>query len=208
MITLYDILDATCDTLFVESAGMTSTKRIDKSHQDARIVFCAVSVRCGFSYAAVGNMINRSKQSVSGYILKANTTTDYEDGIKKVKARAGIIAESQPVRQPEKPEKKTCIFKDSLFENVRTVKVKRRVYFVGSDVAKVLGYANPRRTISKYCRCVQKRYVPHPQNAHKQIIVSVIPAADVYRLVAKSKLPSAKQLEKQMFDEMQQSAQE
>ncbi len=72
----------------------------------------------------------------------------------------------------------------------------------GSDVAKALGYANSRKAIIDHCRCVTKRYIPHPQSPNKQIEVSFIPEADVYRLICHSKLPKAQEFEKWVFEDV------
>lgn len=72
----------------------------------------------------------------------------------------------------------------------------------GSDVAKALGYARPNDAISAHCRCTVKRRIPHPQSPSKQLEVSFIPEADVYRLICHSKLPSAMAFEKWVFEDV------
>ena len=41
---------------------------------------------------------------------------------------------------------------------VRVVMVDGQPWFVGKDVAEVLGYANPADAIAKHCKGVAKRY--------------------------------------------------
>ncbi len=94
------------------------------------------------------------------------------------------------------------IFKNEQFGEIRTIEENGKVLFCASDIAKALGYSNPRDAISKHCRCVAKRDVPHPQNPNKQIEMSFIPEGDVYRLIAHSKLPSAEKFESWVFDEV------
>lgn len=72
----------------------------------------------------------------------------------------------------------------------------------GSDVAKALGYARPNDAISAHCRCTVKRRIPHPQSPSKQLEVSFILEADVYRLICHSKLPSAMAFEKWVFEDV------
>ena len=72
----------------------------------------------------------------------------------------------------------------------------------GSDVAKALGYARPNDAISAHCRCTVKRRIPHPQSPSKQLELSFIPEADVYRLICHSKLPSAMAFEKWVFEDV------
>ena len=88
------------------------------------------------------------------------------------------------------------------FGNMRTVIHDEKVLFCASDIAKSLGYRNPRKAISDHCRYVTKRDVPHPQSPNKTISMSFIPEGDVYRLIAHSKLTSAERFEKWIFDEV------
>lgn len=83
------------------------------------------------------------------------------------------------------------IYSNDTFGSVRTVYEGDDVLFCASDVAKALKYSNPRDAVSRHCRCVVKRYIPHPQSPDKQIEVSFIFEPDLYRLIFSSKLPDA-----------------
>lgn len=88
------------------------------------------------------------------------------------------------------------------FSEVRTVEENGKILFCATDVAKVLGYSNPRDAISRHCRHVVKYDAPHPQSVEKFIEMSFIPEGDVYRLIVRSQLPSAERFEKWLFDEV------
>ena len=92
------------------------------------------------------------------------------------------------------------VFQNEKFGQVRTIEEDEKVLFCGADVAKALGYTNPRDAIARHCRCVMKRDVPHPQNKTKMIEMSFISEGDVYRLIAHSKLPAAQEFEHWLFD--------
>lgn len=94
------------------------------------------------------------------------------------------------------------IFNSPEFGQVRTIEEDGKVLFCGSDVAKALGYKNPSKALSDHCRCVTKRYIPHPQAPDKTIEMSFIPEGDIYRLAAKSELPGADKFESWIFDEV------
>lgn len=94
------------------------------------------------------------------------------------------------------------IFENSEFGAVRTVAVGDKTYFVASDVAKALGYANPHDAIIKHCRWVAKCEVPHPQSKTKTLEINVIPEGDLYRLISNSELQNAQKFESWMFDEV------
>ena len=84
------------------------------------------------------------------------------------------------------------VFENQEFGSVRTdVDEKGKVWFCGSDVAKALGYTNPRKALTDHCRSVTKRYAPHTQSPNKTIEMGFIPESDIYRLVFGSKLSNA-----------------
>lgn len=94
------------------------------------------------------------------------------------------------------------IFTDEKFGSIRAIEESGRVLFCGSDVARALGYARPNDAIVDHCRCTVKRRIPHPQSPDKEIGMAFIPEGDVYRLIARSKLPSAERFERWIFDEV------
>lgn len=93
------------------------------------------------------------------------------------------------------------VFSNPEFGKLRTVEEGDKIFFVASDVANMLGYKNPRKAVSDHCRCVTKRYVPHPQGKGT-LEVNAIPEGDVYRLIVSSKLPAAEKFERWVFDEV------
>lgn len=85
------------------------------------------------------------------------------------------------------------------FGEVRTLEENGEVLFCASDVAKALGYARPNDAVSQHCRATVKRRSPI---SGKMQDINFIPEGDVYRLIARSKLPSAEQFERWVFDEV------
>ena len=92
---------------------------------------------------------------------------------------------------------------EQLFNEIRTIEQEDgKILFCATDIAKLLGYGNPRDAISRHCRYVGKHDVPHPQSENKTIELGFIPEGDVYRLIVRSTLPSAEKFEKWLFDEV------
>lgn len=60
--------------------------------------------------------------------------------------------------------------------------------FLANDIAKALGYSNPRKALADHCKGVTKRDTPTSSGIQA---VSFIPESDVFRLVMRSKLPQA-----------------
>lgn len=94
------------------------------------------------------------------------------------------------------------IFSNPEFGSIRTLDEDGKVLFAATDVAKALGYSNPHDAISKHCRYLVKREVPHPQAPDKLIELNFIPEGDVYRLITHSNLPDAEKFEHWLFDDM------
>lgn len=94
------------------------------------------------------------------------------------------------------------IFSNPQFGSIRTLDEDGKVLFAATDVAKAPGYSNPHDAISKHCRYLVKREVPHPQAPDKLIELNFIPEGDVYRLITHSNLPDAEKFEHWLFDDM------
>lgn len=95
-----------------------------------------------------------------------------------------------------------AIIENSEFGSIRILEEDGRIYFCGSDAAKILGYANPPAALKRHCRYRTKRYTPHPQSPGKMMSMEFIPEGDLYRLIIHSKLPSAERFERWVFDEV------
>lgn len=73
-------------------------------------------------------------------------------------------------------------------------------YFPASDCAKLLGYSNPYGAITKHCKSCSKRAVDDA--AGKKQEINFITEGDLYRLIVRSRLPSAEKFEKWLFEEV------
>lgn len=91
------------------------------------------------------------------------------------------------------------VFENAEFGSVRTIVEGDKILFCASDVAKALGYIRPNDAISQHCRATVKRSTPI---SGKMQDINFIPEGDVYRLIARSKLPAAEKFESWVFDEV------
>lgn len=91
------------------------------------------------------------------------------------------------------------IFDNEEFGKIRTAEIDSNPYFVATDVASALGYTNPRDAVSRHCKGVVKRDTPTSSGTQQ---MSYINEGDVYRLIMKSKLPSAERFEKWVMEEV------
>ena len=96
-------------------------------------------------------------------------------------------------------ENQLQIFNNEEFGQVRSIKIKGKDYFVANDIAKALGYASPKDAITRHCKGATKvSYLTEGGNQE----VKFIPEGDIFRLVARSKLPEAEKFESWIFDDL------
>lgn len=96
-------------------------------------------------------------------------------------------------------ENQLQVFNNAEFGQVRTIVDRDKILFCASDVAKALGYSNYNEAVNKHCRAIVKCDTPI---SGKIQAINFIPEGDIYRLVVRSKLPTAEKFESWVFDEV------
>ena len=91
------------------------------------------------------------------------------------------------------------LFTNPEFGSLRIVSEGWTQLFSAKDVAIALGYANPHEAIRTHCKGV--REILTPSNGGEQL-ARFIPESDVYRLVMRSKLPSAERFQDWVVEEV------
>lgn len=82
------------------------------------------------------------------------------------------------------------IFKNEEFGEIRTVNINDEVFFVGKDVAEILGYTNPQKAIRDHIDDEDKTLnESFTVNGTKGILIN---ESGLYSLILSSKLPTAK----------------
>jgi len=95
------------------------------------------------------------------------------------------------------------IFKKEEFGEVRVIEKNGEPWFVAKDVADILGYSNPSRSIQDHCKFVEllkttdSVVLDIPTRG-----LQIIPERDVYRLIMRSNLPKAEQFQDWVTDEV------
>ena len=106
-----------------------------------------------------------------------------------------------------------AIFNNPLFGDVEVLNLNGKFYFPASKVATILGYSNPRDAISRHCVTNIPYVVKHDVGvqtgiktdgspAIQMVTYTFIDEGNLYRLIARSKLPLAQQFERWVFDEV------
>lgn len=86
---------------------------------------------------------------------------------------------------------------------VRTLEIDGEPYFVGKDVAEILGYADPSSAVSKKVDSEDKTTLPFQQpGSNYQTNVTFINESGLYALIFSSKLESAKRFKRWITSEV------
>ncbi|MCL0330665.1 phage antirepressor [Apilactobacillus xinyiensis] len=87
---------------------------------------------------------------------------------------------------------------------VRTLLISGTPYFVGKDVATVLGYSNSSKAVNVHVDAEDKikRQIPTSQNGHLVSNTNLINESGLYSLILSSKLPKAKKFKRWVTNEV------
>lgn len=85
--------------------------------------------------------------------------------------------------------------------SIRVIQIDGDPWFVGKDVAEVLGYKDPTTAIKSHCRGVQKLH-PITDSLGRTQEARILNEPDVFRLIVSSTLPEAQRFEAWLFEEV------
>lgn len=85
---------------------------------------------------------------------------------------------------------------------VRTLEIDGEIYFVGKDVAEILGYARPTKAIADHIDLEDKRVVPIQDSIGRNQVTPIINESGLYALIFSSKLDSAKRFKRWVTSEV------
>lgn len=101
------------------------------------------------------------------------------------------------------------VFENTEFGKVRTMTIDGKPYFVGKDVAEILGYSNSSKAVSNHVDDDDKQFVmvniAHSQNGNMpigQTKTAIINESGLYSLILSSKLPNAKKFKRWVTSEV------
>ena len=99
-------------------------------------------------------------------------------------------------------ENKLQVFKNEEFGEIRTLEIDGEPYFVGKDVASVLGYAKPLNAISKHVDeddSLKRGLIDSLGRTQQTIVIN---ESGLYSLILSSKLPNAKKFKRWVTSEV------
>lgn len=94
------------------------------------------------------------------------------------------------------------IFKNEEFGEVRTVEIGGESWFVGKDVAEILGYSNTRDALAKHIDGEDKGDVAIRDSIGREQSTTIINESGLYSLILSSKLPNAKAFKRWITSEV------
>ena len=94
------------------------------------------------------------------------------------------------------------VFENTEFGSVRTLVINGEPYFVGKDIALILGYAKPRNAIAAHVDEEEKKDAPIQGNLGGTQEMTVINESGLYSLILSSKLPKAKEFKRWVTSEV------
>lgn len=97
------------------------------------------------------------------------------------------------------------IFKNEEFGEIRTLTINNEPYFVGKDVASILGYSNSSKAVSTHVDDEDKilKMIAHSQNGNMvKTQTALINESGLYSLILSSKLPTAKKFKRWITSEV------
>ena len=96
-------------------------------------------------------------------------------------------------------------FENSEFGSIRIVEIDNEPYFVGKDVADVLGYNNTKDALSRHVDSEDKTVIQRSENTTLEIPnrgLTVVNESGLYSLILSSKLPTAKKFKRWVTSEV------
>lgn len=91
---------------------------------------------------------------------------------------------------------------ESQFNELRTIEENGNILFCATDIARMIGYSNPRDAIAKHCKLDGVVFRDVIDSLGRPQKMKFITEGNAYRLIIGSQLPSADKFETWIFDEV------
>lgn len=88
------------------------------------------------------------------------------------------------------------IFENPEFGKIRTLEVEGEPWFVGKDVADILGYSNNRDALDRHVDVEDKNTVVNPDGNRGNPNMTIVNESGLYSLILSSRLPTAKKFKR------------
>ena len=107
-----------------------------------------------------------------------------------------------PAEEKEDIMKELQTFTNSEFGEIGVIQINGKEFFPATEAAQLLGYKNPQEAVRNHCKeygCVNRSVIDRLGRTQEK---KFIDEGNLYRLIIRSKLPSAERFERWIFDEV------
>lgn len=94
------------------------------------------------------------------------------------------------------------VFENTEFGSIRTLEINNESWFVGKDVAEILGYERPTKAVADRVDCEDRDEIPIQDSIGRMQKTPIINESGLYSLVLSSKLPTAKKFKRWVTSEV------
>ena len=158
-------------------------------------------------YSNQCGLIIISYEGIVAYRKKSKSTLDLDRFLEELKDFTSKDVKNEFIKKdaPVESDNKIQIFKSPEFGEIRTLPINNEPWFVGKDVAEILGYSNSSKAVIMHVDSEDKisEMITHSQNGNVlKTQTTLINESGLYSLILSSKLPSAKQFKRWVTSEV------
>lgn len=179
------------------NAGFTEEKA--ESNGFKNMVYESYKIRVGNN-----GLCCLSKQAVFNIALSLKGSSVAENILNKIDGKDVAIEQTSELEivEDNMQDNQLQIFSNEKFGDIRMLVINCVPWFVGKDVAEILGYAKARNAIAAHVDDEDKKDAPIQGVLGGKQNVTIINESGLYSLVLSSKLPSAKEFKRWVTSEV------
>lgn len=190
-----------------EFLGYVNTRNTTITHVDKKDrMYCLVDTTGGSQkmivinkngvYSLIYNVKSQRGKNARDWIIQNVIPELYEN------TGLSVLNLSQENERSSNMNNNLKVFENEEFGSIRTLEINSKPYFVGKDVAEVLGYERPTKAIADRVDSEDKDEIPIQDSIGRMQKTPVINESGLYSLILSSKLPTAKKFKRWVTSEV------
>lgn len=187
--------------------GYVNTRNTIIAHVDKKDrMYCLVDTTGGSQkmtvinkngvYSLIYNVKSQRGKNARDWIIQNVIPELYEN------KELSVLNLSQENEKSSNMNNNLKVFENEEFGSIRTLEINSKPYFVGKDVAEVLGYERPTKAIADRVDSEDKDEIPIQDSIGRMQKTPVINESGLYSLILSSKLPTAKKFKRWVTSEV------
>lgn len=190
-----------------EFLGYVNTRNTTITHVDKKDrKHCLINTSFGIQkmvvvnkngvYSLIYNVKSQRGKNARDWIIQNVIPELYEN------KELSVLNLSQENERSSNMNNNLKVFENEEFGSIRTLEINSKPYFVGKDVAEVLGYERPTKAIADRVDSEDKDEIPIQDSIGRMQKTPVINESGLYSLILSSKLPTAKKFKRWVTSEV------